>query len=143
MVLWSKYHKMGLFRKKSGFWPKLAKMVEIAPKWGVFDPPLDLGQISKKLFSRFLARQVLRNPDLPVRLLTAKMAVFLENHEKTRFLQIAGNVPRIRHLLERPRRTFLPHEGLRGPLFGGPRQCRRTAFPKMIPKVPFPLFHQE
>jgi len=29
--------------------------------------------------------------------------------------QIARNVPRIRHLLERPRRTFLPHEGHRVP----------------------------
>lgn len=33
--------------------------------------------------------------------------------------KIARNVPRIRHLLERPRRTFLPHEGLRKPLFSG------------------------
>ena len=30
---------------------------------------------------------------------------------KNPILQIARNVPRIRHLLERPRRTFLPHEG--------------------------------
>jgi len=34
---------------------------------------------------------------------------------KNPILQIARNVPRIRHLLERPRRTFLPHEGHRVP----------------------------
>lgn len=40
-------------------------------------------------------------------------------HEKTRFLEIARNVPRIRHLLERPRRTFHPPEGHRIPVFTG------------------------
>ncbi len=42
---------------------------------------------------------------------------YREKHRKTPILEIAGNVPRIRHLLERPRRTLPPHEGHRNHRF--------------------------
>ncbi len=52
--------------------------------------------------------------------------------EKTRFyakMQIAQNVPRIRHLLERPRRTFYPTRVARNPILQGfTLRCKNTTF---------------
>ncbi len=51
---------------------------------------------------------------------------------KNPILQIARNVPRIRHLLERPRSTFLPHEGHRDPN----RRFRPPPIPQGIAESP-------
>jgi hypothetical protein len=116
---------------KRGILAKLAKMGENGAFWGVFDPPWKMRSFCKKVKTRFWTSSKTHFLDFPGRLLTAKIGKITKKRENARFWEIAGNVPRIRHLLERPRRTFLPHEGLQEPLFGGstmfPHETSRNA----------------